>query len=409
MLFILIFNRTVNLYNIQMVKFLKSFKRITSSGNYIAEIDGLRFLAIFSVILFHCKGAFIILHDKNPIKFPQDLHRSLVYPFLDCGNQGVELFFAISGFILALPFITQFRYKGKELTIRKFYFRRLTRLEPPYILALLLLFVLKMLGKEYPFHVLFPSLLASMVYLHNIIYPGLPKITGLIWSLEVEVQFYLLTPFLLRIFLLPKNVTRIILVAATLLMPLLQNLITTDTNSLFKFFQFFTVGILLADLYLDKTSFIHNLKGVAVAMLGIVFLFLLFWVKTYDTATSSTSVFNTLQLVQKVSYPFLILIFYIIVIGNPIWKRIFSTTLLTVIGGMCYSIYLLHAAVISIFEKYIFRIKITNNALIEFAVSTILFLIPILIIASIFFKLIEQPCMERDWYKRLFKRLQGKT
>jgi peptidoglycan/LPS O-acetylase OafA/YrhL len=259
-----------------MIKFLKSFKRITSSGNYIAEIDGLRFLAIFSVILFHCKGAFITLHDKLPLKYPQDLHQSFVYHFLDCGNQGVELFFAISGFILALPFITQYRYKSKELTVRKFYFRRLTRLEPPYILALLLLFTLKMLGKEYPFHVLFPSLLASMVYLHNIIYPGLPKITGLIWSLEVEVQFYLLTPFLLRIFLLPKNITRIILIAATLLMPFLQNVITTDTNSLFKFFQFFTVGILLADLYLDKTSLIHNLKGTAVTLIGIVFLFLLF-------------------------------------------------------------------------------------------------------------------------------------
>jgi len=391
-----------------MVKFLKSFKRITSSGNYIAEIDGLRFLAIFSVILFHCKGAFITLHDKMPLKYPQDLHQSVIYRFLDCGNQGVELFFAISGFILALPFITQFRYKGKELTVRKFYLRRLTRLEPPYILALLLLFVLKMLGKEYPFHVLFPSLLASMVYLHNIIYTGLPKITGLIWSLEVEVQFYLLTPFLLRIFLLPKNVTRIILVAATLLMPLLQNLVATDTNSLFKFFQFFTVGILLADLYLDKASFIHNLKGAVVTITGIVSLFLLFWVKTYDTATSSTTVFDPAQFAQKISYPFLILIFYIIVIGNPLWKKIFSTTILTIIGGMCYSIYLLHAAIISIFEKYIFRIKITDIALMQFTISTLLLLIPILIISAVFFKMVEQPCMEKDWYKRLFIKMQGK-
>jgi len=33
-----------------------SFKRITSSGSFIPEIDGLRFIAIASVVLFHLSG-----------------------------------------------------------------------------------------------------------------------------------------------------------------------------------------------------------------------------------------------------------------------------------------------------------------------------------------------------------------
>ena len=35
------------------INFLTSFKRITSKGGYIAEIDGLRFLAILPVVLMH--------------------------------------------------------------------------------------------------------------------------------------------------------------------------------------------------------------------------------------------------------------------------------------------------------------------------------------------------------------------
>jgi len=31
-------------------------RRITSSGNFIPEIDGLRFIAILSVVLFHIYG-----------------------------------------------------------------------------------------------------------------------------------------------------------------------------------------------------------------------------------------------------------------------------------------------------------------------------------------------------------------
>ena len=33
-------------------KFLESFRRITSAGNYIPEIDGLRFVAIFWVVVW---------------------------------------------------------------------------------------------------------------------------------------------------------------------------------------------------------------------------------------------------------------------------------------------------------------------------------------------------------------------
>ena len=51
-------------------------------------------------------------------------------------RRGVELFFIISGFILGLPFAKQYLAGGKQVRLGAYFLRRLTRLEPPYILIL---------------------------------------------------------------------------------------------------------------------------------------------------------------------------------------------------------------------------------------------------------------------------------
>ena len=64
------------------------------------EIDGLRFVAIMSVVAFHVLA---FLRDQDPMfrapHAPGTLERIAA-----TGYFGVELFFVISGFILALPF-----------------------------------------------------------------------------------------------------------------------------------------------------------------------------------------------------------------------------------------------------------------------------------------------------------------
>ena len=52
-----------------------------------------------------------------------------------CGI-GVPIFYCLSGFILSMPFGKEVLLQGKRVAIKQFYGRRLTRLEPPYIIAL---------------------------------------------------------------------------------------------------------------------------------------------------------------------------------------------------------------------------------------------------------------------------------
>src|SRR6185503_8496299 len=70
--------------------------RVSSSGRFIPEIDGLRFVAISGVIFLHL-AEFMVSKSGAP---PRDS----LYIIAGQGFFGVELFFVISGFILSLPF-----------------------------------------------------------------------------------------------------------------------------------------------------------------------------------------------------------------------------------------------------------------------------------------------------------------
>jgi peptidoglycan/LPS O-acetylase OafA/YrhL len=120
-------------------RFLAQISRETSSGRFIPEMDGLRFAAIGMVILFHLNG---YLNAKSPFYSAAAPNSDWLAQAAMVGFRGVELFFVISGFILGLPFAAHYLKGTAPVSLRKYYLRRLTRLEPPYIVALLLLFIL---------------------------------------------------------------------------------------------------------------------------------------------------------------------------------------------------------------------------------------------------------------------------
>jgi peptidoglycan/LPS O-acetylase OafA/YrhL len=108
-------------------------RRITTHGNWIPEIDGLRFAAIAATLLTHIFGETYL--RSNP-PFASDAQHNL-FGLVERGGRGVPLFFAISCFILAQPFLRQHLRHGKAVSIGAFFQRRLIRLEPPYTPAAL--------------------------------------------------------------------------------------------------------------------------------------------------------------------------------------------------------------------------------------------------------------------------------
>ena len=256
--------------------FLEKFRRVTSGGNYMPEVDGLRFIAIVWVaVLMHLTNIIDInIYNRQLIK--TDFVRSVV---LEGGN-GVSFFFMISGFILALPFIKEKLYGGHKVLLKKYYLRRLTRLEPPYIAALLLAFVLLVFVlKQYSFSALLPHLGASSIYMHNIIYNGASSVLGVAWSLEVEVQFYILAPFLSFIFYIKQDIVRRLILLALIIFFTIYafNHLWQMPASIIHAACYFLSGMLLADLYCSKWKLFNHTKitlwtGVLI-FIGIHFVF----------------------------------------------------------------------------------------------------------------------------------------
>ena len=230
--------------------FFARFRRITSTNEYLPEIDGLRFISIFLVaFLFHPVGGYIVgdlLHGELPSS-------PFVNTFIKNGAEGVTFFFIISGFILTLPFARGQMQFGPN-NLKKYFLRRLTRIEPPYIISLTLIFLIRLLisGKE-PFSWLFPHYLSSLFYLSNVFYNQFPFINGVTWSLEVEIQFYILLPFFSLVYFRLRPFTRRILLCLLALLGVWhlysQELVLGNIG---HHGCHFICGILLADLYVNK-------------------------------------------------------------------------------------------------------------------------------------------------------------
>lgn len=163
--------------------------------HFIAELDGLRFIAISLVFLHHLSW---YLLEKTHQVAPGFKHHALAQYLLPHGHFGVQLFFTISGFVLALPFASHYLLQTPKPVLSSYFLRRVTRLEPPYLITLFLMYIGLAVFTSQTLLGLLPHLVASATYLHNLIFGEPSTINIVSWSLEIEVQFYLIAPVLTR-------------------------------------------------------------------------------------------------------------------------------------------------------------------------------------------------------------------
>jgi peptidoglycan/LPS O-acetylase OafA/YrhL len=358
------------------------FRRITTNQLYFPEIDGLRFVAILLVILFHMHGYFAA---KTPIHFADNADSyHLLNTLLINGDRGVELFFVLSGFILCLPFAHHYINGGKKVHLKKYYLRRVTRLEPPYFIAMTAILLLQLAIHVHPLSVLLPSWAASLIYSHNLIYHHTPLLTVVAWSLEIEIQFYLLAPLLFRLLLLPQVARRLALVAATTLLIIAQHYFPPAWLSIYGFAQYFLAGILLADLYVSDAAKATMHKK------WLILPALLLFIITVYLPIKDTSLPPASLLACHLALPFSIMLFYYIVLKNHTLKRIFGYKFIPIIGGMCYTIYLLHYTIIAICGRFTIGLAVTNYYLPNLFLQIALLSVPVLVVSAAFYLYIER-------------------
>ncbi|HEV2101731.1 MAG TPA: acyltransferase [Candidatus Acidoferrum sp.] len=166
-------------------------------------VDALRALAIFFVLMNHVNMRLLIAKVPYTNGLPDQLVSSLVWN----GQPGVQIFFAVSGFLITA---TALRRWGplSGVSLRGFYLMRFARIAP---LLLVLLAVLSACHfvQLHNFVVspktggLGRALLAVLTFHVNVLEARrgyLPGNWDILWSLSVEEMFYLFFPILARLF-----------------------------------------------------------------------------------------------------------------------------------------------------------------------------------------------------------------
>jgi peptidoglycan/LPS O-acetylase OafA/YrhL len=373
---------------------LAPYRRITSSGAFIPEIDGFRFVAILFVFLYHLSEDITLHSSAGQVKVFAHDWAVQVAAIL---SVGVPLFFVVSGCVLGMPFAEMHLKHGRQVSLKKYFLRRLTRLEPPYVLALLLLLVLKLATGKGSLAQYLPHFLASVFYVHNAVYAAFSTINVVAWSLEVEVQFYIIAPLLALVFLIQRPLARRITIGLLILAATLLSQTISDNYrlslSLLGYAQYFFAGFLLADIHvMSNGRYPSGWAWDAVSVGGWTLLLVLL------TTASAAAVLWTI--------PWLIFVLYQAAFRGVIVRKFFVHPLITTIGGMCYTIYLLHNYLI--YGIGLVSERLFQNSGYEFRLLTQFALMAplVLLVSALYFRFVERPCMRPDWPTRAWKRIR---
>jgi peptidoglycan/LPS O-acetylase OafA/YrhL len=171
-------------------------------SSYFENLDGLRFLCFLSVFLYHS-----FYTEFDYIK-SSDAYQYVKYNIFQNGNIGVNFFFVLSGFLITYLLLKEkMKYGGIQL--KNFWMRRILRIWPLFYFCIFFGFVIFPFIKE-----LFGQVASEtaspymyLLFLNNFdfIAKGLPdaSVLGVLWSVAIEEQFYLLWPII--IYLFPVN------------------------------------------------------------------------------------------------------------------------------------------------------------------------------------------------------------
>jgi len=300
-----------------------------TSRSYRPEIDGLRAIAVISVILFH-----------------------LDVPWFLGGFVGVDIFFVISGYLITQNIsndITQGTF-----TIKGFYTRRIRRLFPAllFTIAATLTMAYFLFTPEH-FTRLGKSSIAATLSVSNILFwlesgyfDESKSFKPLLhtWSLAIEEQFYVLWPILLVLLSRLSNKTKLtaLIVLGLLSLAASEYFLEKSPSAVFYFMPLraseFVIGATLVFFSPKKND---HWSEALLGSIGLVLI--LFAVSTY----SSTTEFPGISTLLPTAGAALLILYG----RHNLIRPLLQNKAMLVIGKLSYSLYLVHWPII-IFASY---------------------------------------------------------
>lgn len=342
-----------------------------SSIKYRPEIDGLRAIAVISVIIYHL--------NEN---------------WLSGGFLGVDIFFVISGFLITGIIITEIQQNS--FSLKQFYTRRIKRIYPAFITVMALVsFIASAIFIYNDFNKLRKTIELAIAFLSNF-YLGLTQ--GYfdlsanenpvlhIWSLAVEEQYYLIFPLILILAYKKFREIKVLFIITLILFFILLATSFVSANFYKEVLHqpniYYLSNLRFPELLVGSLLAIyHNLSASkqasnVIAILSTLLLFSCLFLMNNDIAfipgvTLILPCIFTALIIHTTSQ-------------NNIIKLCLSNKAIVFIGKISYSLYLYHWIFIA-FAYYITGEKQINNQ--SIAIVTVL----TIIFSVLSYYLIEQP------------------
>ena len=327
-------------------------RSLSDRSAHVDILDGLRGIAIAFVMWFHVweitwQGAAFSVFG-----------REIDFTFLArMGFVGVDIFFFVSGFCLFWPYARSLAERRPMPTVKHFAYRRFIKIVPSYVLALVVLVALgserdRSLGDG------IKDVLAHVFFVHTWFQSYFGSIDGVLWSLGVEVQFYLIFPLVVLAFVRWPPATALGLAALAFLWRYVveqccatgpYNHVHQLANQLPAYLDLFAIGMFAAwilAVVLPRVTFTKRVRaiGTLVALAGCAWVVLL--IGSVDSVRSMHDYAEHWQVWNR--FPFGVALL-VVTVGSvaafPLWHRLFANPVLVFLSLISYNAYIWHQLV----------------------------------------------------------------
>jgi peptidoglycan/LPS O-acetylase OafA/YrhL len=376
-------------------------------NTFIRQLTGIRLVAALWVLLYHAQG---------PLDRIGLLDIPVFADVLRVGRLGVDLFFALSGFILTYTYLHVIGPRLKGSQTLKFWWLRLARIYPVHLVMLLVAGIAVVAQSRVTGNPLDRVWLTPWDFIKNLLLIqewGSDPQRGwnfVAWSLSMEWLAYLLFPLLvLVLWRMHKHFPTFLLIVAwiVVLTPLvIYGLGTSDPyysnnwGSTYRVLTEFTAGaitFLIVERF-KNTARVHNIADILAWILPIIVIAGAVFLASWPAAQSDLNVtdpdaeplppFFHLSLV-----PILIIWIGVLALSRRGMANILATRIAVLGGFISYSLYMTHLVWFGLWRAGMNAVGIESGPL--YAVSVVFLLTMSFVIAYFMWRWIEEPARVR--------------
>lgn len=324
---------------------------------YHPAADGFRALAMLGVMWFH-------IWQQSWLS-PRFTLLGMTFDFTHVVRSGylfVDIFLLLSGFLMFLPYAKSALDQTPSPSIPGFYKKRAVRILPPYYLCIVILFILACINGEY--HTkseMFRDILTHLTLTHTFFTDTylFSHLNIPLWTIAIEVQFYVFFPFIARAFKKFPIVTYLLMVGVShwfrfsLVAPMADTQLYL--NQLPAMLDVYANGMLASYAYVYLAKTVKPNKAIAL-LSSLVFIFVLFEIHALFEGQTYEDGYTRIRLGQmERRFPMSFLMAILLLVSSFSLRPIvfvFSNRIMRFISAISYEAYIWHTVIALRLKKW---------------------------------------------------------